>query len=301
MRFAETLRTPLPVQIALLGVVVLATLGLWLGVPGTGGGVVAATQTLENGAIRAVSVDLGSGTVTPATFASDNTALVIAAVPNLRGTATAFVTRAKGAPRTLSIAAPDGSSAVTLFTGEVELPTWSQDGRSVAFAVRSSSSLPGDAPEGWQAQRGVLSGDTLLAGIGYHPYPAAGQQTFALTSSGVVLLTLPDTPPTIVVASPVQVFANTPFAVSQDGTRLAWVAPADHSLQVFEYKDARVTLLLLSTAVAPDSLTFSPDGKEVLGASYTTSSTTLTSISVDGGTLTDRGVYDGFLKLHVWR
>lgn len=276
-----------------------AAVWLWLLYAAGTGGTAYATVT-DDGIARAVTIDLSTQTLADASVMQDLNVLVIAAVPNPQGDAVAFLTRTRGSPRTLSIARPDGSQPVTVFTGDVEVPAWSKDGGSVAFAVREGA--VGDTPEAWIVHRAVKSsGSSLAVGVGYRPYPSAGQETFALSSSGVAALSFSDTQPSIIVASPVPVSTATAFAVSPDGKRVAWIAPADHSLQVFERTSDRFVPVLLATSTLLQSMVFSPDGEYLLGAVYAETMTSLFTIAVTDGKVQKVGEYPGLIKLHAWR
>lgn len=282
-----------------VGILLLAALGVaaWFlfnqSVPGT----VIASVTTEDGLVRAVVVDLEKQELQFVPAQNEQT-LLMAAVPSPNGAFVAEVSRVRGEPRLLSIVSADGRERVEVERGDVETPVWSSDGGSVAFAVRMQQDAM--LPEAWSVHRALRAGTSFEVGTGYHPFPGRGQETLALSSSGVALLTSFETPPTIVIASPVPVPASTPFAVSPRGTRVAWVAPADRSLQVFERREERFVPILLATTTAPQSIVFSENGNYLLGATYQGATTTLVRISLVDGALEDAGAYTGLLKLHTW-
>ncbi len=265
-------------------------------------GTVSATQVLESGAARAVRISLDDLVLSGYGYASNQNATALLAVPSPALDRAVFVTRARGEARSLSIAAPDGSGAVVVIEGEVATPSWSPDGGSIAFS-RFDGDTEGatGSPEEWTVFRAVRSGDVLSVGKGFRPFPSRHQRTFALTNNGVALLSYNDAEPTLVIASPVPVPASTPFAVSQDGTRVAWVAPADHSLQVFEDVNGYFIPIIVTKDIVPQSLVFSPNNRYLIGTTNTGATTTLNLITVSSGRIRAVHEFPGFLELHAWR
>lgn len=265
-------------------------------------GVVSGTVVAADGSVRAVRISLSDNQLSGYPFFADQSASAIAAIPSPTSDKAVFITRGKNAPRTLSIANLDGSNAVTIAAGNVDTPSWSPDGASIAYAIREGETTePVDTPEEWTVYRAVRSGDTLVVGHGYRPFPSPFQRTYALTSEGIALLSYNDSAPSLVVASPKHVPVTTPFTVSEDGMQVAWVAPADQSLQVFENVNGYLVPSLLSTKISPQSLAFSPNGKFLLGTTHTEATTTVHLINVASGRVSEVGQYPGFLKLNVWR
>lgn len=263
-------------------------------------GTVYATVIGTDGTVRSISFNAGSvDEVTYRTFKQDIRRAVISVVPAPHGEQAAFVTRSRGAPPELSIGTPDGDATKVVSVGDVSDPRWSPEGAGIAFSVRDET---GDAttPEGWEVTRAVPQGDALAVGRGYGPHPSPGQRTYALTSRGIALLAYDDVAPTLVVASPVPVPLSTPFTVSQDGTRLAWVAPADRSLQVFENAGGYFVPLALEKEFIPETMTFSPDGRALLGTTHTEATTTVTLFTISTQRVRTLGTLSGFLRLHAW-
>lgn len=93
------------------------------------------------------------------------------------------------------------------------------------------------------------------------PAPSfSDESTLTLDVQGIAALGSDGTR-TLLVASPVPPSARTPFVQSADRTRLAWVSPADDSIQIFERTErgAYVPLTLITSERA-NSLAFTPDG-----------------------------------------
>lgn len=262
-------------------------------------GSVSATVINTDGSTRALEIDVAELTARGYTYRSEQLGLIIAAVPNPQKDRTAFVVRTRDGKTHVSVGDTDGQRSTAVHVGTAGIPSWSMDGRSIAVSVQDTE---GDAgtPESWTVLRAVTNGDSLPIGKGYRPFPSQNQRTFALTSQGIALLSYRGAEPKLVVASPKNVPISTPFAVSQDGTRVAWVAPADNSLQVYENVNGYFVPLLLSKDVRPESMVFSPTGKHLLGTIRGEATTTLQLITVDGGKAFTVGEWPGFLKLHTW-
>ena len=264
-------------------------------------GFVSATVFDADGTTHAVTIDVTDLTTARAQFAADEKALLIAAVPSPATGKSAFVTRTKGGAMHVSVGDMLGKRVVEIADGSVTTPTWSQDGASIAVAAHDSEATTTlNDPSAWTVLRAVTHGDSLTVGHGYHPFPSQNQRTFALTAGGIVLLSYNDLPPTIIVASPKPVPLSTPFTVSLDGSRVAWVAPADHSLQVFENVNGYFVPLLLKKDSTLQSLVFSPDGAYLLGASQNEATSTLSLVRVKDGVSTNVGDIGGFVKLNTW-
>lgn len=214
---------------------------------------------------------------------------LIAAVPGERATAFQAWT---GTARVLML-----DSAVVSESAMVEIPAWSPDGSTIAF-----SELPfgadGTNPDAWVVRRAVLSGDSLESGNGYRPHPIGGDSVLALTQKGIVRITQ-DEVPEIVVQSAVPVTTGTPFVVSSDGARVAWVNPADFSLQVFEIAP-QFRPLLSTRTVSPSSLIFAPDGTHIMVAEVNETDTILSAVSVRDGSRRTVTTLPGAFTLTAW-
>lgn len=292
-----TLQDPrilLPVSI----VIIFCAVYVWTVVFSPLSGTVSATL-IESGVPRAIAFSVHDLSSTYYTFASDPAVSLIAAVPSPTLSKTAFVTRARDGLMRVSIGSPRGDEVTSVLDGTVGVPTWSEDGGSIAVA-RFGEEGVAPTPESWVVLRAVSHGDSLSVGRGSQPHPSPNQRTFALTSQGVALLSYSDNEPAIVIASPTRVPITTPFAVSQDGSRVAWVAPADQSLQVFENQNGYFIPLLLSTDIQPQSMVFSENGQYLLGTTYTEATSTLHVIHISSGKVSHVGEMGGYLKLHTW-
>ena len=140
----------------------------------------------------------------------------------------------------------------------------------------------------------------MVVGHGIHPYPLEGNKTAALTNAGIVSVSTFDQAPVVLVASAVPV-NDAAMTVSSDGNRIAWVNPADHSLQVFQ-KDPAGTYLpvLVSKNFPATSLTFSPDAQYLLGAMPADSTSTLSLLQIAHGAVEKVGTIPGAAKVTAW-
>ena len=282
----------------LAGVVLLGALLFWLlWTPITG--TLAVTVISEDGAVRAATVDVRTLSVDYYPLSNPQTAL-IAAVPSPTGVGTAYLTRTREKVMRVSVSTVESADigAVAAVAPTASVPQWSKEGTSIAFSTQASTT---SAPESWTVLRAVKSGDALTVGRGARPYPSPNQRTYALTSRGIALLSYSDVEPTVVVASPVPVPVSTPFAVSQDGMRAAWVAPADKSLQVFENVNGYFVPIALIPGVALQTLVFSPDGKYLIGGEAGDDGTVLKVVHIRREAVSVIGSVPGFLELHAWR
>ena len=231
----------------------------------------------------------------------DETSRVLAAVPSPDGAHLAFLSLTRDGIRHVSLWSGEGAP-IPVFDGINEAPSWSADSKSIAFAslTTSTSSQSAGNPDSWRAMRAVLNGASLQVGTGFRPYPSSKQGTFALTSAGIALLSYREATPRIVVESPAPVLTSTPFAVSTDGMRVAWVAPADRSLQVFENQNGFFVPVLLKSDYQPTSIAFSPDGAYLIGAVITDATSTISAIAVNGGAVRTLGTLAGRAKILSW-
>lgn len=283
-----------------IGAFVILVVALWVifGTPLRGS--VSATLIGEDGAVRAVSIQLTDFALGYHTYPRDPSVSLIAAVPAPNGELVAFVTRSRDGQMHVSVGDKGGVTVHSVAEGSVSVPRWSQGGTSLALSKKKSTDDELQTPESWQVVRAVARGDSLLVGSGYKPFPSPSQRTYALTSQGIALLAYSDSEPTLVVASPIPVPLTTPFAVSQDGMRVAWVAPADRSLQVFENVNGYFVPLLLNSKFAPQSLAFSPNGEYLLGTTHTEATSTVHLIRIASESVTAIGELSGYVDLHTW-
>lgn len=80
----------------------------------------------------------------------------------------------------------------------------------------------------------------------------------------------------VLVASPVEPRETTPLAVTNDGSRLAWVHPADSTVQVFERTTRGAYVpVYVSAPFRLNSLGFVEGGAQLVGSVYGSQSTAL--------------------------
>lgn len=158
---------------------------------------------------------------------------------------------------------------------------WAPDGLSLAFSEISATSTAAERfnPDAWQVVRLLRSGDQIIFGNGVRPQILAGSETAALTSRGIVSLSL-ERPPKVLVASAVQI-QDTPLSASYAGEKIAWINPADQSLQVFAVTPARTyEPVLMKQKFAASSLLFSEDGQSLLATRSEDHATMLVHVSL---------------------
>jgi hypothetical protein len=104
--------------------------------------------------------------------------------------------------------------------------------------------------------------------------------------------------PQILVASPLPPRRMTPFAVWNDGQRVAWVSPADYSLQVYE-RSMRGTYLplFLGEELRADSIVFSVDGTHVVAAAIGETTTDIHLIDVPENSIEHVATLPGYISL----
>ena len=161
---------------------------------------------------------------------------------------------------------------------------FSPDGLSVAFSEISATSSVAmrQNPDSWSVVRMLRSGASVVVGTGTHPHALRGSETVAVTSRGVESFAV-GRDPEILIKSVVPVFES-PLAVSRDGNRLAWVNPADHSLQVFEYTAAHTYApIVIKEAFPATSLLFSFDGTALIATRSREHDVVLTHIRLPSG------------------
>jgi hypothetical protein len=102
----------------------------------------------------------------------------------------------------------------------------------------------------------------------------------------------------VLIASPVPPSPRTPFAVWNHGERIAWVSPADGSLQVFAKNNfGSYAPVALVTAVRPNSLGFTEAGDVLVLASYNESTTDFSALSLTFNTITSVAALPGLISI----
>lgn len=131
-------------------------------------------------------------------------------------------------------------------------------------------------------------------------------RVFALSDASVVTL---DTPGvvrrgggqdgvSVLVASPVAPFLNTPLSVWGDGARVAWVSPADRSIQVFVRSQRGAYLPgYLNRDLSVSSLGFTENGDTLVVGRMDRDSTDLYAIKLTNGRVIKLTTLPGFVKV----
>ncbi len=129
---------------------------------------------------------------------------------------------------------------------------------------------------------------------------------FALSDASVVTL---DTPGvvrrgggqdgmSVLVASPVSPFLNTPLSVWGDGARVAWVNPADRSVQVFVRSERGAYLPgYLNRDFRANSLGFTDDGSTLVLGKIAGDTTEIHSIKLSNGRMQHITTVPGFASV----
>lgn len=102
----------------------------------------------------------------------------------------------------------------------------------------------------------------------------------------------------LLVASPVQATQRTPLAVWNDATRVAWVNPADQSLQIFEKNATGAYLpVYLNSDAYVGSMRFTDDGAKLVFASHGLDTTDFYVIDLPHGSVTSVATLDGVASI----
>jgi hypothetical protein len=125
---------------------------------------------------------------------------------------------------------------------------------------------------------------SLISGGASRTYRFPDGSAISLAPAGVVLADS-DENVSVLIASPVSPTLQTPLAIWNEGARIAWVSPADQSLQVFE-RSARGTYLpiYLGTSDKVGSLGFTEDGTVLVIATV--------DVEKGGGSITELSAVD---------
>lgn len=102
----------------------------------------------------------------------------------------------------------------------------------------------------------------------------------------------------LLVASTVSPSPRTPLAIWHDGQRIAWLNPADGSLQVYE-KTPRDTYapLLVQKDLLPSSIQFSEDGNTLILTKLSAGMTDFYTLTLRSGEVQKRTSVTGFATL----
>lgn len=101
----------------------------------------------------------------------------------------------------------------------------------------------------------------------------------------------------VLIASPVPPPPQTPFAVWGKGERVAWVNPADGSLQVFEWNGQAYSPLRVFTDTV-QSVGFSSENL-LVGARIRDGQTVLSTFDLRTGSVVERATLDGLISIVV--
>lgn len=102
----------------------------------------------------------------------------------------------------------------------------------------------------------------------------------------------------VLVASPVAATARTPLAVWGDGARIAWVNPADTSLQVYARTErGTYTPVYVNQDLRPNSLQFTKDGSSLVVAKILGGNTDVFDIMLESGAIERITTIEGLATL----
>ena len=110
-------------------------------------------------------------------------------------------------------------------------------------------------------------------------YEQPDGSVIGLTPAGVVMADTQNRT-SVLIASTVAPTLQTPLAVWSDGERIAWLNPADNSIQVFQRSERGAYIpILLNATLVPSSIGFTEDGTVLVA--------TKTIVQKDGKSSTD--------------
>lgn len=175
---------------------------------------------------------------------------------------------------------------------------WAPNGLSLAYAEADPKKTLLGNPNSWTVVRVLKNGDALTVGHGIRPQPVLGSETLMLTQEGIVRVRIGEAPE-LVVASAKKVY-DTPLAATRDGSHIAWVNPADASLQVFTQSAARTYTPHLTLTIPATSLRFSPDGSYLMATTEDGVHTTLLRIRVKDGVVSKMGTVLEPVRITDW-
>jgi hypothetical protein len=120
-----------------------------------------------------------------------------------------------------------------------------------------------------------------------------------IDSAGIVRKNMADAESaTVLVASAVPVSARTPLSVWGDAERIAWVSPADGSIQVFERNSQGAYLpIYLNTGMQVSSLQFTEDGASLVVSKIEDEQSLIASISLATGDVEPVATIPGFVTV----
>lgn len=145
---------------------------------------------------------------------------------------------------------------------------------------------------------------TLRSDIDPSTITTLSARTFALSDGTTISIDTPGivrkggTSVSVLVASPVVPLMRTPLAVFGDGAQLAWVSPADSSIQVFT-RTSRGAYIpsFIYRDLYPNSLGFSEDGASLVVAKITDNATAFYLIALASGSVTHLTTIDGLASV----
>ena len=173
---------------------------------------------------------------------------------------------------------------VPSFTGAVDLLVRDTAGGHGVYSYSlADKSL---TPEQGIDARFVVSSSAKL-------YQRTDGSVIGLTPAGVVMADVKNRT-SVLIASPVPPTLHTPLAVWAEGARIAWMSPADNSIQVFERTTRGTYLpLVLNKDIVPNSLGFTEDGSTLVVTRFIKDGTEVYAMNLSGGSLAKVGVIPG--------
>lgn len=152
-----------------------------------------------------------------------------------------------------------------------------------------------------------LRSKSLSETVGVNPnsITTVSTKTFFLIDGSKIMLndagivhTIGDQISSVLIASPVAPVLRTPLSVSNEGARIAWMSPADNSIQVFDKTERGAYVpVYLNTELRVNSLGFNEDGSVLVASRMLESTTEIYAIHIDSGRVTLLSTIEGLASI----
>lgn len=147
-------------------------------------------------------------------------------------------------------------------------------------------------------ERTDVSGDTVVRDNN-EVFILSDGSIIRLDPAGVIRLNQgPLGPVSVLIASPVAPTLSTPLSVWGDADRVAWMSPADGSVQVFARSERGAYLpVLLNHEIRPNSLGFSDDGSFLVAGVMRKDSTDFYALNLQNSKVSRVGTISGLVSV----